>query len=137
MDFFEQEMRAMFGENRLLCNMKFVGKTMIGALDESKLLKVQFINTAAGGYYNAFLVSVIDKENGVMDTQIMKFSEIIGKYKLRCSSEFISPYIWDERGEPRWYTPVTDAQKAQIAEKVLSYAEMFQDQSNDLSMQFQ
>ena len=50
MDFFEQEMRAMFGENRLLCNMKFVGKTMIGALDERNLLKVQFINTAAGGY---------------------------------------------------------------------------------------
>lgn len=136
MDFYEQEMQKMFGENQCLQKTEFVGKTMLAMLDDRKLLKVEFINTAAANHYNAVRVSIIDKENGVMDKQIMKFSEIIGTYKLRSSSESIQPFMWDDGERSEWYVPITNAQKAKIAEKVISYAEMFQDQSYDLSMQF-
>ena len=48
MNFYEAEMRKMFGGNELLTDMKFVGKTMLGKLDDNKLVKLQFLHLQMG-----------------------------------------------------------------------------------------
>ena len=78
MNFYEAEMRKMFGGNELLTDMKFVGTTMLGKLDDEKLVKLQFVSTVTADKYTAIQASVIDKNDGVLDKQTMKFSEIIG-----------------------------------------------------------
>lgn len=40
-----------------------------------------------------------------------------------------SPHIWEYNGKPEWYIPLTASQKAQIADTVLGYVEMYQDSS--------
>ena len=126
MDFFEKEMRQMFEHTRSINDQVFVGKTMMPRLDDNKLLKLEFHNTHVGGQYNSILLSVINKNTGVIDKETIEFSDVIGKCKMR-DGTLLNPYIWDDRSDPHWYTPISIKQKAEIADKVLEYAEMFQD----------
>lgn len=136
MNFYENEMRLMFGENTLLSDMKFVGKTLLGRLDEEKLLKLQFVTTGTYAKYDAIMASVINKNDGVVDKQMFRFSDIIGRYNRGANSSPITPHIWEGNGEPEWYTPISNAQKSEIASTILDYAELYQDHSQALSMQF-
>ena len=136
MNFYEAEMRKMFGGNELLTDMKFVGKTMLGKLDDNKLVKLQFITTGTADKYTAIQASVIDKNDGILDKQTMKFSEIIGMYNRGNGLGAIEPHMWESRGKPEWYTPISNPQKTEIAERVLDYVEMFQDHTYALEMQF-
>lgn len=136
MNFYEAEMRKMFGGNELLTDMKFVGKTMLGKLDDDKLVKLQFVTTGTADKYTAIQASVIDKNDGVLDKQTMKFSEIIGKYNRGNGLGSIDPHMWEYQGNPEWYTPISNPQKAEIAERVLDYVGMFQDHTYALEMQF-
>ena len=134
MDFFEKEMRTLFGDNTVMSDLKFTGKTMLGRLDENKLCKFQFIATATAGKYNAIQSTIINSDEGVIDKQLFKFSDIIG-YFCSSLSDKIEPYMWDYN-KPEWYTNVSQSDKAKIADTVLEYVEMFQDQSYAMGMQF-
>ena len=134
MDFFEKEMRTLFGDNTVMSDLKFTGKTMLGRLDENKLCKLQFISTSTAGKYNAIQSTIINSDEGVIDKQLFKFSDIIG-YFCSSLSDKIEPYMWDYN-KPEWYTKVSQSDKAKIADTVLEYVEMFQDPKQSLSMQF-
>ena len=136
MNFYEKEMRTMFGKNDLLTDMKFVGKTLLGKLDEDKLLKLQLKSTEIDGHYDAILATVFNKNEGAIDKQTFHFSDIVGMYDCGDGSP-ISPYMWDYNGKSQWRTPINNTQKSEIASTVLDYAGMFQDRSNELSLQFQ
>ena len=68
-NFYESQMRSMFGWNDLLTDMKFTGKTMLGKLDNDKLLKCQFVTTGESGKYTAVQASIINKNDGVFDKE--------------------------------------------------------------------
>ena len=134
MDFFEKEMRTLFGDNTVMSDLKFTGKTMLGRLDENKLCKLQFVITGTAGKYTAIQSTIINSDDGVIDKQLFKFSDIIG-YFCSSLSDKIEPYMWDYN-KPEWYTKVSQSDKAKIADTVLEYVEMFQDQSYAMGMQF-
>lgn len=127
MNFYEKEMRYMFGNTGSIKDKVFVGKTMIARLDDKKLLKLEFTNTHESGKYNAVLLSVINKNEGIVDKHTIRFSDVIGMYKRGNGYDDIDPHMWEYRGEAEWYTQISNPQKAQIADKVMEYAEMFQD----------
>lgn len=134
MDFFEKEMRTLFGDNTVMSDLKFTGKTMLGRLDENKLCKLQFVTTGTAGKYTAIQSTIINSDDGVIDKQLFKFSDIIG-YFCSSLSDKIEPNMWDYN-KPEWYTKVSQSDKAKIADTVLEYVEMFQDQSYAMGMQF-
>lgn len=135
MDFFEKEMRTLFVDNTVMSDLKFTGKTMLGRLDENKLCKLQFVTTGTAGKYTAIQSSIISPNDGIIDKQIFKFSDIIGNFY---SPHFgnVEPYMWEYNNKPEWYTKLAQADKAKIADTVLEYVEMFQDPKQSLSMQF-
>lgn len=128
MNFYEKEMRTMFGDNDIITDANFCGKTMLGRLDDELRVKLQLISTFISGQYNAVQATVINRTDGTVDKQTFKFADIIGKQK-RNNLDEIEPHIWEYNGKPEWYIPVTASQKAQIADTVLSYVEMYQDNS--------
>lgn len=135
MDFYEKEMRTLFEDNTVISNPKFVGKTMLGRLDENKLCKLQFITTGVAGKYTAIQSSIISPNDGIIDKQIFKFSDIIGNFYTPHLGD-VEPYMWEYNNKPEWYTKVSQSDKAKIADTVLEYVEMFQDQSYAMGMQF-
>ena len=73
-------------------------------------------------------MTIINRVEGVVDKQNFKFSDIVGPYN-RPGREPLNHHMWEYQGKPEWYTPITLAEKAQIADTVIGYAEMYQDQS--------
>lgn len=134
MNFFEGELRQMFGNAKSISDAKFVGKTMLGKLDDDLLVKAQFISTYVSKQYDAIQVSIINRTDGVVDKETMLFGDIIGQKNTNITGR-VNPYMWEESvGKAFWYTPLTISEKALISDTVLDYVEMFQE--NSLAMQF-
>jgi len=134
MNFFESELRQMFGDAENISDAVFVGRTMLGKLDDELRVKAQFISTHIAKHYDAIQVSILNRTDGVVDKETMIFGDIIGQKMTRCSDK-VNPYMWEESiGKAYWYTPISITEKAQIADTVLDYVGMYQEDS--LAMQF-
>ena len=134
MNLFEGELRQMFGNAENISDAKFIGRTMLGKLDDDLLVKAQFVSTHVAKQYDAIQVSILNRTDGVVDKETMVFGDIIGTKMTRCSDK-VNPYMWEESvGKAFWYTPLSITEKAQISDTVLDYVEMFQE--NSLAMQF-
>ena len=128
MNFFEKEMRQMFDDNDIFQDAKFVGKTMLAKLDDDLRIKLQFIASHISGQYDTVQMTIINRTDGMVDKQNFKFSDIIGKC-IRPGRELLDYHMWEYNNKPEWYTPITQSQKATIADTVLGYIEMYQDQT--------
>jgi hypothetical protein len=134
MNFFESELRRMFGDAENISDAVFVGRTMLGKLDDELRVKAQFISTHIAKHYDAIQISILNRTDGVVDKETMIFGDIIGQKMTRCSDK-VNPYMWEESiGKAYWYTPISITEKAQIADTVLDYVGMYQEDS--LAMQF-
>lgn len=128
MNFYEKEMRAMFGDSDIIRDAKYCGRTMLGKLDDELRVKLQFISTFVAEQYDAIQVTVINRTDGVVDKQNIKFADIIGK-KERNGLGKIDPYICGYLNDVEWYTPVNHAEKMKIADAVIGYIGMYQDET--------
>ncbi len=136
MNFFEKELRQMFDGNDIIHNPQFVGKTMLGRLDENLRVKLQFVSTGISKHYDAIQISIINRTDGVVDKETMRFGDIIGQKKTNISG-LVNPYMWEESlDKAYWYTPISVTEKAQIGDTILDYVGMYHDQTNALEMQF-
>jgi hypothetical protein len=134
MNFFESELRRMFGDAENISDAVFVGRTMLGKLDDELRVKAQFISTHIAKHYDAIQISILNRTDGVVDKETMIFGDIIGQKMTRCSDK-VNPYMWEESiGKAYWYTPISITEKAQIADTVLDYVGMYQEDS--LAMKF-
>ena len=134
MNGYEQELRGMFDGSGVLYDPKFCGKTMIARIDDQKLAKIGFTTTGFSNQYDAMKVSIINKNTGPVDKRIFRFADIIGQQQLHGS--LIAPHMWEDCGKAEWYLPISISDKALISDTVQDYVEMFQDQTEALSMQF-
>ena len=94
---------------------KFVGKTMLGKLDDELRVKLQFISTHISKHYDAIQMSIINRTDGVIDKQTMLFGDIIGQKTLHGTPN-VNPYMWEDNNKGMWYTPVSLSEKAHIAD---------------------
>ncbi len=126
MNFFEGELRLMFGNNNIIHNPKIVGKTLLGRLDDDLRVKLQFVSTYVSNHYDAIQVSILNRTDGLVDKETMLFGDIIG-LKNDHGTPNVNPYVWEESSRKAyWYTPVSVSEKAQIADAVLDYVGMYQ-----------
>ena len=96
---FENEMRDFLSTDTLLQNKVFNDKTVVGELDNTTNVKLTFETTGVADNYYGVMVRIINKINGVIDTQFFKFNNIINKTEKEHNF-----YIWDSRGSVDWYS---------------------------------
>ena len=134
MNFFEGELQRMFGGNDIIHDPKIVGRTLLGRLDDDLLVKLQFVSTEVHKHYDAIQISILNRTEGVVDKETMLFGDIIGT-KMTRSSDKVNPYMWEQSVDKAyWYTPVSLSDKAQIADTVLDYVGMYQNEGMAMSL---
>lgn len=126
MNFFERELRNMFEDSDMIEEAKFCGRTMLAKLDDELLLKLQFVTQGRADHYTAIEARIINRTEGEVDRQAFNFADIIGMKTGYVGKQ--EPYIWDDKVSVDWYMPVTEKEKARIAQTVLEYAGMYQEQ---------
>ena len=135
MNFYEQELRNLFGNSPMLQDVHYFGRTCLAKLDQDLRVKLQFTSTGYADHYNAIKLAIINRTDGVVDQQLFRFADIIGQ-QHRPGTTSVIPQIWDDNGKPEWYQPISQEQRSQIANTILEYVGMYQGetQENDFSM---
>ena len=135
MNFFEKELRDLFGSSTTLRDAHYCGRTCLAKLDEDLRVKLQFTTTGYADHSDAIKLAVINRTDGVVDQQLFRFSDIIDQQHSPGMMS-VTPQIWDDNGKPEWYRPISQEQRSQIANTILDYVGMYQGETpeNDFSM---
>lgn len=134
-NFYEQELRRMFSDTDIISKPVFVGDTMLGIIDDKLRAKIRIGSTSVvHGEKNAIELSVINRTEGLVDKQLFKFADIIGR-KQKGDDSFV-PLIRESGGEPYWNVLLSISDKAKIGDAVLSYIELYQENEVSLTNMF-
>ena len=122
--FYEKELHRLFDDSeRISMDTVFAGKTMITKIGEDLRAKVQFVNTKISGQYDALRLTIINRHEGTVDSETLKFSDIIGMKGDR------TPHVWDDGERVDWYIYKPTAYEYKlISDAVEDYISMYADQ---------
>ena len=138
MTFFEQELRKIVGSE--YPDATFVGRACYVRLSDMNRAKIQFISTGIASHYDALRLTVLNRQEGEVDTLLLRFSDLLGK-KMVNNPNFrdgVIPHMWDDYGKVDWYVyhpNSLDYQK--LTDAVSDYLEVFQEQSQTADQQWQ
>ncbi len=84
---------------------KFIGIVCYEYLSNQTVMKIEFTTMETHQKYEGIKASVIDKHDGVIDTVILKFSDIWGENKqTNCGlSGGLAQHVWIYNGKTEWY----------------------------------
>lgn len=136
MNFFEQELRKMFMPNNTFEDPKFIGKVCYEYLSNQTVMKIEFTTMGTHQKYEGIKASVIDKHDGVIDTVILKFSDIWGENKqTNCGlSGGLAQHVWIYNGKTEWYGYEPSKVDYKIlADTVKTYSELFKEQTQNIN----
>ena len=132
MTVYEHELMKIFGDSELLsADTVSSGKTMISKIGADLRAKIQFVTSGHANHYDALKVSIIKRNEGVVDEQRFKFSDIIGIH------DGIAPYIWEYNAtDIKWYKyRPTGFDYEDIQNAVEGYISMFADETMNMGSQ--
>lgn len=133
MKFFEQEMRKFFSDSDVISDQKYVGKTMLGRLDDDLRVKLQFVTGGISNQYTGIRAQIINRTEGQIDSQVFKFSDILGPDPVRGGNAQI--HIWDDYGDADWYGyHPSPAAVEKVADTINDYLSMYQSEDMTMSM---
>ena len=131
MNYFEAELRKLFGDGQLMDDPAFSGRICMGTLGEDVRVRVQFISSVISSQYDALKIFVLNRTEGAIDTHVLKFRDVLGKKAVPNNPYFregVYPYIWDDHGKAQWYAYQPDqADRDAIRKAVGLYLEVFRD----------
>ena len=127
MTLFEKELKNMFDSSDLIKEKAYSGKSMIGRLDEDLRVKMSFVTTGVADVYSALRVKIINRTEGEVDSELFKFVDIIGTQRTAYNNK-VDPHIWHVDGKDEWYLPISQNERDLIADTVLDYVEMYQEE---------
>ena len=78
-NFYERQLQRMFGESEVLsADTVFAGKAMVSKISDDLRAKIEFVTARVSGQYEGLKLSIINKNEGLIDSQTFMFHEIIG-----------------------------------------------------------
>lgn len=136
-NFYERQLKRMFsGIGSQSADTVYAGKAMLSKISDDLRAKVEFVTGRMASQYEGLKLSIIHKNEGIIDSQIFMFHEIIG---LKGVARDRRPHVWDDNGKAVWfgYEPTT-AELETIGSKVEDYISMYADleltESNGMRM---
>ena len=91
--------------------------------------KLVFVSLNIANQYNALKLTVLNRIDGVVDTNILRFGDLLGK-KMVSNPNFsdgVVPHLWDDYGKVGWYVYQPEqADYKLLADVVDKYLQIFQ-----------
>lgn len=132
-NFFEQELRKLFGDEKIIDDPVCSGRACFGMLGRDIRVRAEFISTHISGEYDALKLTVLNRMNGPVDTLVLKLSDVLGKKRIPGNPNFregVAPRIWDDYGKLEWYAyRPTDADYQMIRAAAEQYLGMFRERT--------
>ena len=134
-NFFEQELRKLFGDGKIIDNPAFSGRSCFGTLGKDLRVRAQFITTRVSDEHDALKLTILNRTEGQVDALILRMKDLLGKKPVPGNPNFpngVSPYIWNDYGKLEWYafTP-TAADYETIRQAAEQYLGVFRDRQQE------
>jgi len=135
MNYFEQELRRLFGNDAAISDKRFVGRAFFGKLTDNLRVRVEFVTLGTADKYEAIKATIINRNDGPVDALTLRFSDLPGK-KMVSNPNFrdgIAPYIWKYGDKIEWYVyKPTKADYDQISESLNDYFNVFREPTQEM-----
>lgn len=132
MNFFEQELRKLFGDGGIIDSPQFVGRACLGSLGGDLRVRAQFVTGIIANQYNALKIVVLNRTDGPVDTMVLNLKDLLGMKPVPGNPNFpkgVAPHIWDDSGKAEWYAyRPTIADYEAIRQAADDYLNVFREQ---------
>ena len=129
--FFEQELRKLFGDGKIIGDPIYAGKSCFGTLGKDLRVRVDFMYTCVVGNYDGLEVTVIDRTGGKIDSFVVDIVDLLGMKFPPEHPQFtkgVAPHIWTYNNKTDWYAyHPTDADYQAMRQAVAQYLDLFRD----------
>ena len=129
MNFFEEELRKLFDDEKIIESPSYSGRACLGRLGKDLLVRAQFVTTGIRGDYSALRVKVISrKSDQEIDSLMIRFLDLWGKFYGE------EPHIRYDigTGEAKWYKwGPTERNRDALRQQVHKFLEVYRDHSQD------
>ena len=125
MTFFEQELRKIVGAS--YPNARYVGRAAYVEINRGNIVKIEFVTQGYADHYSALRASIINWNDGQIDSVTMRFSDYFAPRRLPMGREL---HAWTDNGKTDWYgfTP-SGLDYANLISAVRDYTRLFETQS--------
>ena len=134
-NFFEQELWHLFGDGKIIDSPACSGRACFGSLGKDLRVRAEFVSTHISGEYDALKLTVLNRTDGPVNTQVLKLKDLLGKKPVPGNPNFrsgVAPHIWDDYGKFEWYAyRPTNADYETIRQAAEQYLGVFRDRSQE------
>ena len=82
MNFFESELKKIMRNSAILKDQKYVGRMCYGTIGGDLRARVEFVTLGVSDHYAGIKASIINRKEGVVDSVLLRFTDIWGKQKV-------------------------------------------------------
>lgn len=102
-NYFVEELKKIIGPTHP--DTIYAGRACFVKLGPANRAKVEFTTQGHADHYEALRVTVLNREDGPVDTLTLRFADILGKKQVSNPNfrDGIHPHIWMDRGTAGWY----------------------------------
>lgn len=133
---FQNELEKIFGNDAVFDDTRYVGRACIGSLAPDIRAKAEFVTGRVADQYEAIRIKIINRHEGEIDVQTIKFKDIWGKKPIPNNPNFsdgVSPHMWVFRGDLEWYAYHPTKEDFDILrDEISEYTEMFRDMTMEM-----
>ena len=79
MNFFEGELRKLFGDGKIISTPSFAGRACLGALGKDLRVRAQFVTTGYAEHYDTLKITVMNRTEGEVDSLMVRFRDVWGR----------------------------------------------------------
>lgn len=134
-DFFEQELRKLFGDGKTIPSIAFSGRTCFGTLGGELRVRAEFVSSDRSNLYDALNLTVLGRTKGELDTLLLRLQDVWGEKTVSVSPHFqkkASPRILAYNGEIKWDLYQPDAGDYQaLREAAARYLDIFRERQQE------
>ena len=127
-NFFEEELRKLFGNGEAIGNPVFLGNVCAGTLDGDLRVRAEFAATEEKDEYDALLIRVIHRGGGEIDRLTLRFLDVWGKrpYHRRPQTvEDTEPRVVALANRTDWVGTPDDEDRRILRERVGQYLDVY------------
>ena len=127
-NFFEEELRKLFGNGEAIGNPVFLGNVCAGTLDGDLRVRTEFAAAEEKDEYDALLIRVIHRGGGEIDRLTLRFLDVWGKrpYHRRPQTvEDTEPRVVALANRTDWVGTPDDEDRRILRERVGQYLNVY------------
>lgn len=135
---FGQELKKILIQSKTSGLVSYVGRSAYIQLDPELRVKLDFLSLNISNQYNALKLTVLNRTEGAVDMNIIRFGDLLGKKKVSNPnfSDDVLPHLWDDYGKVGWYVyQPTQADYSVLAGAVDEYLQVFQQEETQRAQQ--